>query len=491
MFKLRDYQEDSISEVRQVFKSGINRQVLCSATGSGKSVLALFMIKSAMERNKRILFLCERRILVDQFSSTLMSEDIEHGVLMSGSTMWRPDRQLQVGTAQTIEKMDGWPKVDLLIVDEIHACMRKSLVDFMSSRPNMRVVGLTATPYHPLLSKNFDSITNVIAMRDLVETGVLVPFKVFASTEVDIKGLKVVAGEWKKDDLEDRTTKITGSVVDDYIQLSHNVFGEYRKTICFSAGVMHGAALQDGFNSKGINAIQLSYKDSDEYKRAVMEEFRRPDSDVTMLISVGILERGLDVTDVEHVILCRPLKKSFSSHVQSIGRGARSHPGKEFCVIQDHSGNWLRFADQWYDLYNNGCHELKKLKEVSKGEPTEIEKKASKCPSCGKIWQPSAKVCSHCGFVRVIPSGVVEVEGVMKEITQQPGYTREFKENFYRQLLGYSLKHNKRMSLVEFWYKKKFDEIPRFVNNSALAPGEEIDRWVKHLNIRYAKQKRR
>ncbi len=73
---------------------------------------------------------------------------------------------------------------------------------------------------------------------------------------------------------------------------------------------------------------------------------------------MAVLSRGFDQTDVEHVILARPLKKSFSEHVQMAGRGARIHDGKQLCVIQDNSGNWLRFQDDWDELFHRGVATL-------------------------------------------------------------------------------------------------------------------------------------
>ena len=79
------------------------------------------------------MFICERRILVDQFSAHLDRAGIDHGVLMAGHWRFRPDRQVQVASAQTIERMESLPTTDIVFIDELHACMRKSIINMLAS----------------------------------------------------------------------------------------------------------------------------------------------------------------------------------------------------------------------------------------------------------------------------------------------------------------------------------------------------------------------
>ena len=201
---LRPYQAESIESLRTGFRSSHTRQVLCAATGAGKSRIAEAMIRSASDKGSRIMFICERRILVDQFSKHLDAAGIDHGVLMASYWRFRPDRRVQVASAQTLERMESIPLVDIIFIDEIHACLRASILKLMDTNPNLKIVGLTATPFHKSIGKYFSNVVNVITMEELVAQGFLVPFRVFAAKEIDTTNLKVVAGEWKKDDLEKR-----------------------------------------------------------------------------------------------------------------------------------------------------------------------------------------------------------------------------------------------------------------------------------------------
>ena len=492
----RPYQVQSIESLRQGFREHHIRQVLAAPTGAGKSVIMLDMIKAAVAKGSRTLFICERRILVEQFSKHLDRNGIGHGIMMANHWRFKPQELVQVATAQTLERMDSWPAFDIVFIDEIHACLRKSIKSMMENFPKLKVIGATATPFNPQLGNYFSRVTSVISMQELVEheDKFLVPFRVFVAHEIDTTGLKTVAGEWKKDDLEVRGQQIVGDVVADYIRISNEVFGGYRKTICFSCGVAHGADLAQKFNEAGINAVQISANDEDEYRAEVLADFAKPDSEINVLISVSILSRGFDQTDVEHVILARPLKKSFSEHVQMVGRGARSHPNKDsldkqFCVIQDNSGNWLRFQESWDDFYANGVHTLtgeqdkKPLKE-----PTQTEKEAAKCPRCGHVWASGAEICIHCGAVRVRRNEVLAVAGEMKELSlvaKKEKYSAEYKENFYAQLIGYALEKGHNPGSAFHRYVEKFGVQPSMAKPEAKEPTPEVRMWIKSRLIAY------
>ena len=333
MKELYDHQKVAVADLRAGIREGHKMQVLAASTGFGKSIVAMHLIHSSMERGKRCLFLVDRRVLVDQFSQHLSDNGIDHGVLMAGHWRWRPQKSVQVASIQTMERMETWPVVDLIVIDEVHAVMRDSVCRLLV-QTNAVVVGLTATPFHQKLAAHFSRISNTITMAELVQLGALVPFKVFASREIDVSGLKAQGDSWEKEKLQSRALQVVGDVVSDYVSLSAQVFGGPRKTIVFSSGVEHGKELARRFQEAGYNFLSISYKDDEEHKKAILEEFAKPDTSIQGVISTDILTRGFDQTDVEHVILAQPLRKSFSKFVQMIGRGARKHDGKQFCIAR-------------------------------------------------------------------------------------------------------------------------------------------------------------
>ena len=491
--QLRPYQVDSIQSLRDGFKANHTRQVLCASTGAGKSVIMLSMIQTAIAKGSRILFIAERRVLVDQFSKHLDSAGIDHGVYMAGHWRNRPHCNVQVASAQTLERMQSYPLADVVFIDEIHACLRRGVVEMFEARPNLKVVGSTATPFHKLMGKYFTNVVSVTTMAKLVDEKFLVPFRVFVAKEIDTKGLKVVAGEWAKDALEARGQQITGDVVADYVRLSNEVFGGYRKTICFSCGIAHGAELVQKFQEAGINAVQISSNDDDEFKREVLEDFAKPDTKIKVVISVAILSRGFDQSDIEHVILARPLKKSFSEHIQMLGRGARIHPGKQFCCIQDHSGNYLRFQDDFEKLFHEGVKDLKQGVDLKpKKEPTDKQKEAAKCPKCAMIWA-GGLTCLNCGHTRAAKNEVVAVAGQMTELgsgkkSKNSKHTPEHKEQFYAELLGHAQDRGYKPGWAYHAYISKFGVGPSMAKPEPQMPGVLIKNWVTSHQIRKSAQ---
>ena len=490
--QLRDYQTQSIDGLREGFKNNHKRQILAASTGAGKSIIAMSMLESASKKGSKVMFLCDRRVLVDQFSRHLSRHEIPHGCIMSGSWRVKPDENIQVASIQTLERRDSWPVMDLLIVDEIHAVMRGSLERYIDENPQAKIVGLTATPFNDKLGKYFTNVTNVITMKELVDQGYLVPFKVFIAKEIDTAGVKVTAGEWQKDELETRGLQIVGDVVNEFITLSDKIFGTIKKTICFSSGVKHGEELAKQFKARGINFVQISYKDSEEYKREVLDEFAKPDSTIQGVISSDILTRGFDQTDVEHIILARPLRKSLSMHIQMIGRGARSHPGKEFCLIQCHSGNFLRFRDDWQELFDNGVDELKYTGDSKKRvEMTDRVKKQSKCPSCGGLWTSTTNICNECGHERQRSNTLINVAGELTELDATNRKLIISKQDFYSQLIYVAKIKGYKDGWIANNYKKKFMCWPKGLKKEMQTPTPETMSWIKSRQIAYANAKKK
>lgn len=490
--KLRPYQNDSIAALREGIRGGHHHQILCASTGAGKSIIAVELIRLCKERGSRALFLVDRRVLVDQFSKHLDANAIDHGILMSKHWRFRPQEHVQVASVQTLERMQSYPKFDIIIIDEAHAMLRKSIKTILNNFPNVKVTGLTATPFTKGIGQVYSNVVNVITMRELVEQGFLVPFRVFVAHEIDMDGVKLKLGEFEAAETEKRGMQIIGDVVSDYMAIANRTWGETRKTIVFCAGVAHGQELAKKFAEVGKNFISISYQDTDEFKDEVIKDFARPDTDIDGLISTDILTRGFDVPDVEHVILARPLKKSLSLHIQMIGRGARIYPNKQFCVLQDHSGNYLRFKSDFDDIYSNGVHTLDDSREKPKKELTKVEKERAKCPKCGALWTLGA-ACFSCGFVMEKKSKIETVAGEMKELNladkPKEKFTSEYKEAFFQGLLFYSRQHAYKDGWAFWKYKEKFGIEPAW-KKIATPPNQEVLGYIKHLAIKNAKGKK-
>ena len=304
-------------------------------------------------------------------------------------------------------------------------------------------------------------------------------------------GAKKIAGEWAQDEVSKRGMQITGDVVSEWVKKTHEIFGGPRKTIVFCAGVDHGRDLERQFNESGYKFISISYKEDDEFKRAVIEDFSRPDTDIVGLIATDILTRGFDVTDVMIGVSARPFRKSFSSHVQQLGRVMRPHPEKEFGIWLDHSGNYLRFRDDWDELYTDGVKTLKEGGEKPKNEPPEKTKKESKCPKCQALWVWPEDKCGNCGFIRVRLSSVVSKPGQLEELQATSQNIIVEKQSFYSQVLYYARSRGFKDGWAAHQYKQKFGVFPRNMTDKTEVPTPATVNWIKSRAIAFAKAKAR
>lgn len=487
---LREHQEKVIEDLREGFRQGASAQLLYAPTGFGKTEVAIALMKAAREKFTRAAIVLDRLVLVDQTSNRLTKYGIPHGVLQAGHWKYDPRERLQVCSAQTLERRSEFPPTDLLVIDECHVT-RKQTVEFVKANPKIKVVGLTATPFTKGLGQIYSRVVCGATNNWLVDNQWLTPLRVFIAKEIDMSGAKKVAGEWSQDVATERGMQITGDIVEEWVKKTHEIFGKPEKTIVFCAGVAHGADLVEQFARKGYNFVSISYKDNDEIKRQAIEDFARPDTQINGLIATDILTRGFDVPDVKIGVSARPFSKSLSSHIQQMGRVMRPYPGKNFAVWLCHSGNYLRFRDDWDEVFTDGVRELDERVEKAKREPTEKEKIESKCSACGSLWPKHADSCPSCGYVRRKRNQVEAVAGELQELSTGSSNKETNRQWFYSELLQYATERGYNPHWARHKYREKFGAWPRGLREVMRPVSRQTSNWIRSRNIAWAKSRRR
>ena len=490
MLALREHQQDVVDKLSEGFNNGHRCQILYAPTGMGKTEVAISIMKSYAEQFKKVAMVMDRIVLVEQTSLRLGKYNIPHGVLQAGHWRHRPHEHIQICSAQTLEARNITPDMELLIIDECHV-QRAGILEIIENNPNLKVIGLTATPFASNMGKTYSHVVNAPTTKELIDKEWLCPLKVFIAKEIDMSGAKKVAGEWSEGEASSRAMRITGDVVAEWYKKTHEVFGKPVKTIVFCSGVKHGKDLEKKFKEAGYNFVSISYKEDDEFKRQAIEEFSKPDSTIQGLIATDILTRGFDVSDVMIGVSARPFSKSLSSHVQQLGRVMRPHEGKDFALWLDHSGNYLRFRNDWDDLYEYGVKELKEGKETTKAEPTEKEKRDSKCPACGGLWTSPTNICDECGFEKVNTKEVISVAGELRELDAKKQQKAIDSARFYGEVLYYAREKGYKEVWAAIKYKEKIGVFPPREWNSSqgIPPSPETLGWIKSKAIAYAKGK--
>lgn len=490
---LYDYQEKCLQELSNGWKTGHKNQLLYGPCSFGKTEVALEIMRRAAENGWRSAMIMDRRILVNQTSDRADSYNIDHGVYMAQHWRYLTYKSIQLCSAQTMEAKGEMPaNIRILIYDECHV-NRKFITEYIKNNPKVFCIGLTGSPFTKGLGAIYSRVVSTVTIKELInDHGKLTPVRVFISKEIDMGGVQKTAGEWQPGETGKRGVKIVGDVVSTWVEKTYDLYGEPKKTIVFVPDVATGQLYEKRFNEAGYNFKSISYKDTDN--DLVIEEFCKPDSKYIGLIATDILTKGFSVDDVYIGISARPFSKSFSSHVQQFGRIQRTYEGKNFAVWIDHSGNYLRFLDQWDDLYHNGVSELDDGAEKPKPEPTKEQKEAAKCHKCGQVWGPT-DVCQSCGAIRIRKSTVEEIAGKVEEFGDAPKKKEKFtmadKELWYAQLLGYAKQKRYNDGWASHKYREKFNVWPsRKDGITPIQPSGEVIKFIQHLNIKSAKSNR-
>lgn len=458
-------------------------------TVTHNTYLGLRAAHEALAKGKSAMFVCDRTTLINQTSATADAYGLAaHGVIQADH--WRTDYSMpfQIASAQTLARRQ-WPDVDVIIIDEAHTQLKSWTEHIPHCRAH--VIGLSATPFSVGLGKLFTNLVNAATMHQLTQQGVLVPMRVFSCTQADMTGAATAGGEWTDGAAAQRGMEIVGDVVSEWTRYAEN-----RKTIVFGATIAHCEELCRQFVSAGVMAAVFTSHTSATERTALLEEYRKPDSDLRVLISVEALAKGFDVPDVGCVVDCRPLRKSLSTAIQMWGRGLRASPesGKTDCLLLDHSGNIVRFKEDFEDIYFNGLDALdmgEKLDKAIRKEPENEEEKKG-CPSCG--YQPFFKRCMSCGFEIVKQSDIGHMPGQMREVLIGKAKAADDKYHLYQMACSYARSHSlpeKQRGRAAHIYRDITGVWPSNRWDFDSTPGAEISRAVlnkiKSNNIRFTK----
>ena len=431
----RQFQQTAHEKLREGRKAGHKNQLIMAPTGGGKTYLGLRIAHEALMRGKRAVFVCDRTTLINQTSEAADRYGLSaHGVIQSNHWRFNPDLPFQIASAQTLARR-RWPDTDVVIVDEAHTQL-SVWVEYVKSC-SASVVGLSATPFSSGLGKLFSNLINATTMHELTELGVLVPMRVFSCKKTNMAGAATAGGEWTDSAAEERGMEIVGDVVAEWIK-----FGQGRKTIVFGSTIKHCEELCRGFIEAGVMAAVFTSDTNQTERQLMLNEYKKPNSSLQVLISVEALAKGFDVPDVGCVVDCRPLRKSLSTAIQMWGRGLRSSPdtGKVDCLLLDHSGNITRFLDDYTDVFYNGLDALdmgEKLDKTIRKDDDNEQKEIVACPSCG--YKPFGKRCMSCGFEPKSASLVEAMPGEMQEVVMLgKKKLADNKYHLYQQLCAYA-----------------------------------------------------
>lgn len=390
--QLYEHQEEAIRKLDAMDKRDSFRTLLVLPTGGGKTLTAAYwLLRNAVDQNKKILWLAHRHLLLEQaaeafarnaYTDTMVNRTVFNYRIISGMHdkpvhIQKTDRILiasKDSMIRSLDKLKNWLNGEeiYLVIDEAHHAVAKSykkIIQYVADHTkSMKLLGLTATPFRTsedeqgALKQVFtDDIVYKTDLDTLIKKGILAtPTFIDCNTNIQftehlgVQALKSIENldtlpENIANDIADNKER-NRIIVEEYL---HN-YEKYGQTIVFALNKVHAIALNKLFNEKGktygirsefiISEVQdmitgITISNADNERK--IEAYRN--GEIQVLINVNILTEGTDLPKTHTVFLTRPTV-STTLMTQMVGRALRGRKAggtKEAYIVT--------FIDDWND----------------------------------------------------------------------------------------------------------------------------------------------
>lgn len=433
---LRPYQVQLKDDIRSAFSEGKKAVVLCSPTGSGKTVTFADICSNTIKNGMKVLIVVDRKELLEQSQNKLIEYGLKPEIITGGKKFTNYSNNCFVATVQTLKKRK-FPFVNLVVIDEAH----KQIFDDVAKEYVKRgayVIGATATPIRKgnkmeQLGNIYSELIQSVEISDLISDGFLSPARTFGSV-VDVESVKLKGGDYDAKQLFDEYNKpfLYDGLIDHWSKIAKG-----KKTIVFNINVEHSIKTRNSFLQRGITCEHVDGTTPKSERERILRDFKNGRFNV--LCNVDILTTGYDEPSIECVVVNRRTK-SVPLWLQMCGRGSRIFRNKSEFIILDMGGNTIelghwektRSFSLWHKVGLSGgvapqkqCPEAK-VQLNENGEffvihRSELKGEDRKKYGCGNFVPASAVVCPDCGFIfpkskrKMIESDFVEIGSDQKE----------------------------------------------------------------------------
>ncbi|MEE3392057.1 MAG: DUF3427 domain-containing protein [Lachnospiraceae bacterium] len=348
-----------IKNLKSIIDSGENRALLISATGTGKTYASAFAMREL--GFKKVLFLVHRGHLARHTKKSyekVFSNTRSMGLVGSGNNDYEADYIF--ATVQTLSRDEHLftfdpESFDCIILDEAHHVPADTYQKVMNHFKPKLWLGMTATP-----DKRDDNIEgrNVyelfdyqiaceIRLQQAMEEGLLCPFHYFGITDIslmdnDEKNIEfsMLTSDERVNHIVEQATyygysgdRVKGLIFCSRIKEAEELSRKFNQTIDPETGKL--------FRTIALNGDAKDHERQEAFERLAMDdEDESPDKEpLDYIFSVEILNEGVDIVEVNQVIMLRPTQSPIV-FIQQLGRGLRKAEGKEYVVILDFIGNY-------------------------------------------------------------------------------------------------------------------------------------------------------
>lgn len=398
---LRPYQQHAVDAVWAYLRARDGNPCIVVPTGGGKTHVMAAMIRQALTEwpGTRVCVLAHVRELVKQNHDKLLAHWPEAPAGIYSAGLRRRDRFEPVifASIQSVAKRAmTLGRFDLLLIDEAHRIplraegqYREFIEGCRRANPQLRIAGLTATPYRPgggpVCGPEY--ILNEVAYEarvgDLIRDGYLSRLTSRAgAARADLSRVHVRGGEYVGRELEHamNVADVVEAACDEIVALC----ADRRAWIVFCAGVTHAEHVTAALKARGIAVAQVDGKTPAAERATRIEDFQR--GELRALVNVNVLSEGFDATHIDAVIMMRPTK-SAALYYQQAGRGMRLHPGKTDCLVLDFAGNIVEHGP------------VDAIRPPKKpGEKAQSDAPVRECPGCHALVPVQVRECQDCGY---------------------------------------------------------------------------------------------
>ncbi|AGM26187.1 DEAD/DEAH family helicase [Spiroplasma syrphidicola EA-1] len=348
---LYDYQQKIIDHLEYRRGRGKNKHLVIMATGTGKTVIGAFDYLKQCQRHKRrlkILFLAHQREIVEQALKTFRTvlQDNTFGLLMSEGKV--PDKQDHLfATIQTmLNNLDQFDPnhFDYLIFDEAHHIAAVSFEKVFNYFQPREILGLTATPEREdgkSIKEYFDDeYAYELRVWSAINQGLLAAFDYYCIDDIttDLQGVDLSSDSQVFQKLN---TPARNDLLFNTIEKYLGVYA-HPTALIFCVTTEHAKIIANFLQSKNLRAAYLTSEVSDQ-RTTILHQFKT--GRINYLCVVNMFNEGLDVPEIDTIILLRPTN-SRTVYLQQLGRGLRKTARKGKLEVYDLISN----IDSKYDL---------------------------------------------------------------------------------------------------------------------------------------------
>lgn len=424
-FDLRPYQLKAKNMIRERMVLDHHRRIMLWAqTGAGKGFSMSDFNHDMLKNGHKVLNIMRRRKVISQTVDNYFKyHKIKSSPLMGTSKGFDPSNNCQVASIDTIgkrvksgSKYDFLKDFNVIIIDECHDLVSNDYKrfiwwieglnpadftdkDFETAKHSFTkiYIGLTATPFRvgKRVHTFWQSVVKPIEAHELRDMGVLVPIRIYAPKKIDVKGIRIINGEFEQGELFERVNKleVIGDVVNTY-----RTYGKNKPAICFCVNQRHSQIMAEAFNRAGIPAIHCDSNHTEKERESAIKGLRN--GTYKILTNCNIFSTGFDAPFIEVEISCRP-SDSENLVLQQWGRVLRpfkicgrckteygGDPScyrckstevlyeKKFAILLDHGNNTGRWGMP-YDVRQAELEPIDTQNKRSRGFST-----VKDCPKC-------------------------------------------------------------------------------------------------------------